>query len=145
MTRISGMVVLDNFVNGHKSCLWLKVNIQRTQHIKYKFIFVVNIWACLLWQQFQTCKLQYQLFYLPWSQPLSSQWYEFIYMHFCVPHLIHTTCNNISGYQSVRHCRDVTIYRRHGKICWAKCVRFQHLQSFRGNTFVLPWPKVLII
>ena len=32
MTRISGMVVLDNFVNVHKSCLWLKVNIQRTQH-----------------------------------------------------------------------------------------------------------------
>ena len=36
-------------------------------------------------------------------------------------------------------------YRRRGKIRWDKRSRFQLHQSFRGNTFTLPWPKVLII
>ena len=36
-------------------------------------------------------------------------------------------------------------YRRHGKICWAKCSHFQPHWIFCGNTFTLPWLKVLII
>ena len=34
----------------------------------------------------------------------------------------------------------VDLYRRRGKIHWAKYSRFQRHRSFRGNIFVLPWP-----
>ena len=34
----------------------------------------------------------------------------------------------------------VGVYRRQGKIHWAKFLQFQCHQSFHGYTFMLPWP-----
>ena len=36
------------------------------------------------------------------------------------------------------------IYRRRGKIHWAKHPWFQHYEIFHGNTFVVHWPPVFI-
>ena len=36
-------------------------------------------------------------------------------------------------------------YHRCGKICWIKRLWFQFNWSFRGNTFALSWPEVIII
>ena len=37
------------------------------------------------------------------------------------------------------------IYRRQGRIHWAKHSRFQPYEFFCGNTFAVPWPAVFII
>ena len=36
------------------------------------------------------------------------------------------------------------VYRRRGRIRWAKHSRFQPYEIFRGNTFAVYWPPVFI-
>ena len=36
-------------------------------------------------------------------------------------------------------------YRKRGKICWAKYLRFQPYEAFCGNTFAVHWPPCLPI
>ena len=43
------------------------------------------------------------------------------------------------------HTKMPHTYREWGKIHWAKHLWFQPYEVFCGNTFVVPWPAVLII
>ena len=40
--------------------------------------------------------------------------------------------------------QDPQNYRKRGKIRWAKHLRFQPYEVFRGNTFTVHWPPVFI-
>ena len=39
----------------------------------------------------------------------------------------------------------IAVYRKHGKIHWAKHLQFQPYEVFHGNTFAVRWPPVFII
>ena len=50
-----------------------------------------------------------------------------------------------SSYMSQLYRSLRQLYRKHGNICWAKYLQFQPCEVFRGNTFAVHWPLVLIV
>ena len=40
---------------------------------------------------------------------------------------------------------NANIYRKRGKIHWAKQLQFQPYEVFHGNTFTVPWPALFTI
>ena len=74
--------------------------------------------------------------------------YMVLFMYNFIGTCMLTSHNSIkSPYVVVRpHFLEMwNIYRRRGKIRWAKHSRFQLYEVFRGNTFAVHWPPVFII